>query len=248
MLDLSFFSNPRFSLGAPGAIGLTFFALFGTIFAFTQYLQFVRGLSPPSKPGVRILPVAGGLVLGGAALRPSHRDGSARSSSSPPGSPSSRPRCYLMTQFEVGSGYELVAAAFVVLGFGIGLAMTPATDAVMGSLPLAKASVGSAVNDAARVTGGALGVAVLGSIMSSGYRGEMGGAHDSLAGSLSAAAQLGGSEGARLAVAAQEAFVNGMHVAVLVGAAIALVGALVALFLLPAREQRTAVLAVPVPA
>ena len=245
MLDIALFRNRRFS-AASGAIALSFFAMFGAIYFLTQYLQLVLGFSA-LEAGVRILPVAGGLVLGGPlSARLTEKVGAKLVVAA--GLSLVATALYLMTQFEVGSGYELVAAAFVVLGFGIGLAMTPATDAVMGSLPLAKASVGSAVNDAARVTGGALGVAVLGSIMSSGYRGEMGGAHDSLAGSLSAAAQLGGSEGARLAVAAQEAFVNGMHVAVLVGAAIALVGALVALFLLPAREQRTAVLAVPVPA
>jgi hypothetical protein len=154
----------------------------------------------------------------------------------------------LMTQFEVDSAYGIVALAFVVLGMGIGAAMAPATDSVMGSLPLAKASVGSAVNDATRTTGGALGVAVLGSILSSGYRGDMdaiggqlGGAagaaaHDSLAGALAVAARIGGATGDRIAVTAQEAFVSGMHAAVIVGAAIALVGALVALVFLPSHE------------
>ncbi len=154
----------------------------------------------------------------------------------------------LMTQFEVDSAYGIVALAFVVLGFGIGTAMAPATESVMGSLPLAKASVGSAVNDATRTTGGALGVAVLGSILASGYRGDMdavasdiggaGGAaaHDSLAGALAVAGRIGGATGDRLAVTAQEAFVSGMHAAVVVAAGIALIGSLVALVFLPSRE------------
>ncbi len=247
MLDIALFRNPRFS-AASGAIALSFFAMFGAIYFLTQYLQLVLGFSA-LEAGVRILPVAGGLVLGGPlSARLSEKVGAKVVVAAGLALVSSA--LLLMTQFEVGSGYELVAASFVVLGFGIGLAMTPATDAVMGSLPLAKASVGSAVNDAARVTGGALGVAVLGSIMSSSYRGEMGGAHDSLAGSLAAAGQLGGTEAARLAAAAQEAFVGGMHTAVLVGAAIALAGSLVALFFLPARESATArrLVAEPVPA
>ena len=74
---------------------------------------------------------------------------------------------------DADSGYGLVAASLAVLGIGMGMAMAPATDAIMGSLPLEKASVGSAVNDATRITGGALGVAILGSVLSSGYRGGM---------------------------------------------------------------------------
>src|SRR6185503_10965036 len=122
-----------------------------------------------------------------------------------------------MTGFEVDSAYDVIAVSYLLLGMGIGLAMTPATDSVMGSLPLAKASVGSAVNDATRTTGGALGVAVLGSILSSGYRGDMDGApaaaHDSLAGALSVAAPIGDRD---LVTTAQNAFLSGMHSAALV--------------------------------
>jgi len=113
----------------------------------------------------------------------------------------------------------------------------------MGSLPLAKASIGSAVNDATRTTGGALGVAVLGSVLSSGYRGDMegapGAAHDSIAGALAT-----GNE--HLVAAAQNAFVSGMHAAAIVAAGIALAGALVALVFLPSRDAAPAL--VPEPA
>ena len=106
-------------------------------------------------------------------------------------------------------------------------------------LPIAKASVGSAVNDATRTLGGALGVAVLGSLVSSGYRAGMDGitgpAHDSLAGALALAQRAGGEEGGQLISLAQAAFVDGMHAAVIVGAAIAVVGAVLALVALPAR-------------
>jgi hypothetical protein len=126
--------------------------------------------------------------------------------------------------------------------------MAPATDAIMGSLPLEKASVGSAVNDATRITGGALGVAILGSVLSSGYRGGMDdavagmpapaadAAQDSLAGGLAAAAHAGGASGHQLLVAAQDAFVSGMHTAAIVAGVIAAAGSLVALKWLPARE------------
>jgi EmrB/QacA subfamily drug resistance transporter len=255
MLDVKLFRNPRFS-AASGAITLSFFAMFGAIFFLTQYLQLVLGFSA-LEAGVRILPVAVGIALGGPlSAKLSERIGAKVVVASGLGLVATA--LLLMAQFEVGSGYGIVAASFVLLGLGIGMAMTPATDAVMGSLPLAKASVGSAVNDATRITGGALGVAIMGSIMTSGYRGDMdaigagAAAGDSLSGALATASGLGGQAGARLAATAQEAFVGGMHTAVLVGAAIALAGALVALLFLPAREGAPApTLAVgpePVPA
>src|SRR3954471_23135859 len=98
---------------------------------------------------------------------------------------------FMFTAADLSSGYELVAGALLLMGLGMGLAMAPATDAIMGSLPEAKMSVGSAINDTTRVAGGALGVAVLGSLLASGYRGAMDSipglpapAHDSLAGAL----------------------------------------------------------------
>ena len=130
----------------------------------------------------------------------------------------------------------------------MGLAMAPATDAIMGSLPLAKASVGSAVNDTTRTTGGALGVAVLGSLLSSGYRGDMDAPSPGCrrrgrrrAGLARRRAGRGRTAAAsrRLATAAQDAFVSGMHTAALVAAGVALVGALVALAL-PAGAREAA--------
>ena len=153
----------------------------------------------------------------------------------------------LLSLADAGSAYGLVAAALVVLGFGMGNAMAPATDAIMGSLPLAKASVGSAVNDATRTTGGALGVAILGSVLSSGYRGGMDdavaglpapaaeAARDSLGGAASVAARVGGPEGQKILGAAQDAFVSGMHTAALVAAGVTLAAAVLALLWLPAR-------------
>jgi EmrB/QacA subfamily drug resistance transporter len=250
MIDVALFRNRRFS-AASGAITLSFFAMFGAIYFLTQYLQLVLGFSA-LEAGVRILPVAAGLVLGGPlSAKLSERIGAKVVVGT--GLSLIAGALLLMAQFEVSSGYGIVAAAFVLLGIGIGMAMTPATDAVMGSLPLAKASVGSAVNDATRTTGGALGVAIMGSIMSSVYRGDMdaigagAAAHDSLAGALAAASGLGGEAGTRLAATAQEAFVSGMHTAVLVGAAIALTGALVAALFLPAREAATAPVVTPEP-
>jgi predicted MFS family arabinose efflux permease len=250
MLDVRLFRNRRFS-AASGAITLSFFAMFGAIFFLTQYLQLVLGYSA-FEAGVRVLPVAVGIVI----ASPLSAKLTARMGAKPVvagGLTLIAAALLLMTGFEVDSTYGVVAVSYLLLGMGIGLAMTPATDSVMGSLPLAKASVGSAVNDAARTTGGALGVAILGSVLSSGYRGDMdaatagAAAHDSLTGALGTAARIGGATGDRLATTAQEAFVNGMHAAVLVAAGIALAGALIALVFLPSREATAPAAAALVP-
>ena len=238
MLDVRLFRNRRFS-AASGAITLSFFAMFGAIFFLTQYLQMVLGNSA-FEAGLRVLPVAFGIVLASPlSARLTERFGAKVVVAAGLGLIGTG--LLVMTGFEVDSTYGIIGASYLMLGMGIGLAMTPATDSVMGSLPLAKASVGSAVNDAARTTGGALGVAVLGSILASGYRGDMDGApaaaHESLAGALALAARTGNHD---LAATAQQAFVNGMHSAVVIAAVIAFAGALVALVFLPSREPAPA--------
>jgi predicted MFS family arabinose efflux permease len=244
MLDVRLFRNPRFSASSI-AISLAFFALFGTVFFLTQYLQQILGYGP-FEAGLRTLPVAVGLVLGGPlSARFSERIGTKIVVAA--GLALVAVGLALLTLADADSGYGLVAAALVVLGFGMGNAMAPATEAIMGSLPLAKASVGSAVNDATRTTGGALGVAILGSVLSSGYRGGMSdavagmpapaaeAAEGSLAGGMAVAARIGGPEGQRLLETAQDAFVSGMHAAALVAAGVAVAAAVAALLMLPAR-------------
>src|SRR3954454_21682551 len=170
MLDLRLLRNPRFS-AASAAITLAFFAMFGTVFFLPQYLQSVLGFSA-LEAGVRVLPVAAGLVIGGpSSARLAERVGTKVVVALGMGLIAAA--LALMTGYQVDTGYGYVALTQVILGLGIGMAMAPATESIMGSLPLAKASVGSAVNDATRTTGGALGVAVLGSLLSSGYRADM---------------------------------------------------------------------------
>jgi EmrB/QacA subfamily drug resistance transporter len=256
MLDVRLFRNRRFS-AASGSIALAFFALFGTIFFLTQYLQSVLGYGA-FESGLRVMPIAAGVVLGGPiSARLAERVGTKRVVAA--GLALVSIGLLMLQGAEVGSGYGLIAAVLLVLGLGMGLTMAPATESVMGSLPLAKAGVGSAVNDATRTMGGALGVAVLGSLLSSGYRAGMDGATEglpraaaeaasqSLAGALAVAQRIGGGSGTRVSDAAQQAFVDGMHMAVLAGAAIAAVGALLALFALPARASAPALAALPEP-
>ena len=160
----------------------------------------------------------------------------------------------LLSTVTAASSYGLIAASLAILGAGMGFTMTPATESIMGSLPLAKAGVGSAMNDTTRQVGGALGVAVLGSILASSYASSMasavhglsataaGTATDSIGGAADVAGQLGGSQGSALLQASHAAFANGMGDALILAAVVAFVGALVALFFLPARARDPIVL------
>jgi EmrB/QacA subfamily drug resistance transporter len=246
MLDVRLFRNPRFS-AASTAIGLAFFGLFGVLFFTTQYLQSVHGFSP-LQAGVWSLPIAAGLAVGsqlgarlGAAL------GAKLVVSGGLGIVAGGLALYATA--DAASGFALIGGAEAILGLGIGLAMTPATDSIMGTLPPERASVGSALNDAVRQVGGALGVAVLGSLLSSHYRDGMDGAtnglpgaaghaaHDSLAGASAVADKLGGAAGQALHHTANVAFIEGMQIAMLAGAAVTAAGALIALVLLPSRQS-----------
>jgi EmrB/QacA subfamily drug resistance transporter len=234
MLDLALFRNPRFTASS-AAISLAFFALFGMIFFLTQYLQMVKGYDALDA-GVKTLPVAAGLVFAGpSSTKLAERIGLRWVV--PLGLVFVAGGMYLISLCDAGSGYGLIAAALVLLGYGIGTAMAPATDAIMGALPAAKMSVGSAINDTTRVAGGSLGIAVLGSLLASGYRGDMDSiagapdvARDSLAGALATGDP-------RLVAAAQDAFMGAMQTATLVAVGVALAGAVVAALFLPGEKR-----------
>jgi EmrB/QacA subfamily drug resistance transporter len=250
MLDLRLFANPRFT-AASAAITLISFALFGFIFMATQYLQFILGYSALSA-GVHTLPFAGAVMMTApVSSKLVDRFGTKRVVAF--GLASFSAGMLVAAGTSMGSGYGRVVLTMVLLGGGMGLAQAPATESIMGALPRAKAGVGSAVNDTTRELGGALGVAVIGSILSSLYDGRIvdrvGGqvpapaldaAKDSIGSALAVAGQVGGEPGSAIATAAREAFVHGMTSASLVTAAIAAVGAAVALRWLPARATDTA--------
>lgn len=245
MLNLSFFKNPRFSAGS-AAISLVFFALFGSIFLLTQYLQFVMGYTP-LEAGIRMTPVAIGIAFGtGLSQRIVQNLGAKIVVAT--GMAIVAVGLLIGSTFEADSSYGMVALMLVTGSFGMGLAMAPATDAIMAAIPEANAGVGSAVNDTTRQVGGALGVAILGSLYSTIFNNEMAdvtaqlppqtaqAANDSIGGALQVARQIGGSTGSLLANTANSSFVEGMTTAMLIGSGIALAGAAVALFFLPAHD------------
>ena len=244
MLQIGLFRNPRFS-AASAAITLVFFALFGTVFVLQQHLQFVLGYDA-LEAGSRLLPIATLVLAAPLAARLSERVGTKAVVTA--GLVVVTTGLWLISRVDAADGYTPIAWSLAVLGLGMGATMAPATASVMGSLPLAKAGVGSAMNDTTRQVGGALGVAVLGSVLSSSYRDAIApalaglpgqaaaAAHDSVGAALGVAGRLGAA-GGTLAQAARGAFVDAMGDVALVAAAAALLGALVTLMLLPARAR-----------
>jgi EmrB/QacA subfamily drug resistance transporter len=253
MLDVELFKNLRFS-AASGAISVAFFALFGFIFLITMYFQFLHGYSPLST-GVRLLPVALGMgVASGAGPSLAVRLGNNR---------------------VVGAGLLLMAAGFawistsgvqtsyveiigqmLVTSGGMGLATAPATEAIMGVVRKEKAGVGAAVNDANRLLGGTLGVAVIGSVFASLYIHAMvssraaavvppklfAQSEDSVGAALIGARRLAGSEpgpAGLLVGAAHRAFFEGFRAGCLVAACVALAGAVFVVIALPARPTES---------
>src|SRR5215472_7562447 len=254
MLPLALFRDRVFSGGA-ASIMLMFFALTGGVFLLTQIYQFVLGYSPLAA-GLRTLPSAATLAV-----------------TSPIGARIARQAgtrapvvagLVLMTSglafFAAASrtsSYGHYVVAMVILSAGVGLAMAPATDAVMHRLPAALAGVGSAVNDATRNLGSVLGVAVVGSVAASAYASHLGAfdgagpgtaaiARQSVGAAAAIARQVGGLHGAGLSRAAAAAFITGADRGVLVAAAATFVGMVVAARALRGRPAAPA--ASPVPA
>ncbi len=244
MLDPRLFRNRRLSAGSL-SIFIQFFAFFGFTFIALQYLQGVRGYRPlvaalcvlplaaammptakitprlTARFGARAVCVAG-LVLVAAGLA-------------------------IISRVGTSSPYLLLVAGLIPLGIGMGAAMTPATAAITEGLPATQQGVGSALNDLSREVGGALGIAVVGSIVTAIYR-----SHLQLAGVPAAlASQARGSfavaihAGGPLRASASAAFTDGIHTGLLYAAGAALLAAVSVAVLLagdlrPRRPGRTA--------
>ena len=249
MLDLSLFGNPRFT-AASASVAISFFALSGFIFLVTQYFQFLKGYGPLST-GVRLLPVASCVAISSVlGTKLAVRVGTKLVVAS--GLLSMTAFYLWVTTAQLSTSYATIAAQMVVLGTGMGLTSAPATEAIMGVVPKAKAGVGSAVNDATRLLGGTLGVAVIGSVYASLYASRLTSAlptglpagtgraaHESVGAALTVAGGLvhGGQPALARAVhnAASSGFFEAFHAANYVAAGVAGAGALMALALLPAH-------------
>jgi EmrB/QacA subfamily drug resistance transporter len=246
LLDVRLFRNARFT-AASLTVMVLFFALFGFLFASTQYLQFVLGYAP-SAAGLRMLPYALAMIVA-APLSSKLVGVFGTKRVVTAGMLTFASGLAIAATVTTATGYPRLAIAMLFMGAGMGLAAAPATESIMGSLPRDRAGIGSAVNDTTREIGGALGVAVVGSIMSSLYGTQLtrnlpenvpAPAAAAARGSVGTAVNLGGNLGAQVAEAGRDAFVHAMSRGSIVVAVIAAAGALIAWRYLPARGEESA--------
>jgi EmrB/QacA subfamily drug resistance transporter len=245
MLDLGFFRNPRFSVGT-AAVSAAFFALLGGIFALTQYLQFAHGYSA-IEAGAIMTPMALGLMIGaGSSSKAVERLGTSRVVAA--GLFGVALMLALTTLWDPSTSALVLLAWFFGLTLAMGWVMAPATDAVVGAVPAAKSGVASATNTVARMVSGALGVAIIGSLVSSLYSNKVEGslgalptplqthAEDSIGAANAIAAQLPPHAAADLLATTGDAFTQAMGIGLAVGATLVAAAAVLVLRLLPARE------------
>ncbi|HLT70758.1 MAG TPA: MFS transporter [Acidimicrobiales bacterium] len=246
MLDLALFRDRRFGVATTG-IGLTYFTLFGSFFLVAQFLQLVLGLSP-FQAGLVQMPVSlTMLVVAPQVPRFVDRHG---------------PRAVIATglllvavgmaaatRLDEGTPAVMAAVALVPTAVGIAATGAPLTALMMAAVPPSRAGMGSAMNNASREVGGALGVAILGTVLSTRYGAALAPAlvglpaeraaiaDGGLAGALDVARDLPAAAGARLADAGRAAFVEGFSAAAGAAAALAVAVAMGAWLLLPRREE-----------
>jgi EmrB/QacA subfamily drug resistance transporter len=166
VVDVRRFADRGFA-GSNLAVALFFLAVFGAFYYLTQHLQFVLGYSALDT-GLRMLPLAGAVFVGSALtgfLTP--RVGMKWTVTA--GMVGGTAALALLTQVGSGSSYGDLVAPLVVLGLAIGLALSPATDSIMGAFPESELGVGGAVNDTSIELGGSLGIALLGSVLATSY-------------------------------------------------------------------------------
>ncbi|MCZ2098246.1 MAG: MFS transporter [Anaerolineae bacterium] len=255
MLPLHFFKNMSFT-GANLAMTFIMFSLFGSIFFLSQYLQTVQGYSA-LEAGLRMVPLAATLaVVSALSARITDRLGTKRTVAlgilvSGAG------LLYMSQAYHAGSSYATVVVGEIILAAGMGFAVSPATNSIMGAVPISKAGIGSAMNDTTRQLGGALGVAVLGTVMNSRYLegiAELKTAlpqlpadiYAGISNSIQAAHMIAANPkvpaqfGDTIRTTANSAFVAGMNEAMLIGAAIMALNAVIVLLILPSRIRRSA--------
>jgi EmrB/QacA subfamily drug resistance transporter len=252
MLNLGFFRRREFSW-AIGSVGMATIGLFGTLFVLTQFLQFDLGYTP-LQAGVRTLPAAGAIAVVSPLSALLQRAVGTKLTVAA----GLFVICAGLWQISLATAtatYADAVAGIVIAGSGAGLVLPAATASVMGSVPDSSTGVGSATNGTVLQLGGALGVAIIGSLLTTRYTNRMATAlalyHaprtitrtslGSVGGALDAAARVGGALGRELEQSARSAFVSGMDLGMVTGAILAITGGVLALVFIPgwpARRRR----------
>ncbi|MER8009037.1 MFS transporter [Streptomyces sp. NPDC094149] len=242
LLDMRLFRNRGFSAAVLADL-LTILGLSGLVFFLSQYLQLVQGRGP-LEAGLAELPaavgaVAAGLVAGRVARRFSVRAVVAG------GLAAVGLALAALTVLDRSTGYGLLGAALLVVGVGAGFSFTVTADVILSSVPKEQAGAASAVSETAYELGAALGIALLGTIVTGVYRGfgaptgTPSGAHESLGGAVEAAAGMPTAAGRELLSSARESFVDGLSIASGVGAGVLLATAAAAWFMLRGQRLET---------
>src|ERR1039457_158708 len=219
------------------SIFMQFFALFGFIFIALQYLQFIRGDSGLIS-ALSMLPMSA-TMLPTSRLAPALMTRLGTRTVSAAGLTLIAAALIVLAQLTSTSSYWLLAAGLILIGAGLGLAMTPATDGITSALPAARQGVASALNDLSRETGGAVGIAIMASILTATYQSHLHVVHlpaaeaDKARSSVAVAARLGGV----VAAHAQTAFADGMPLALLIAAGIVAAAAIAVATLLRRRDR-----------
>jgi len=251
MFRLGLLSDRRFSVAA-GCESFATFGLLGALFVQTQFLQFDLSYSP-LQAGLRILPIAVVLVVSAPLSPVLARLAGVKLTAATGLAAIAGGLWQVSSVSSAATTYADVVPGMLLIGLGAGLLLPTATNSVVGSVPQGDSGIGSAANAVALQVGGALGVAVFGSVLSTRYQDRMKAAlagrqvpsvalHailGSLGGALGVADRAGGATGALLAGAARSAFMSGNKVALAVGGLVAVVGALLVLVGLPSRLSRS---------
>jgi EmrB/QacA subfamily drug resistance transporter len=245
MLDMKLFSRPAFSISAL-SVTLVFFALMGIFFSMSQLFQLVLGYGP-FESSLRTLPLMM-LMMVASPFVPNIVKKFGTRWTVTAGLTLVAAAFVIMSQWPVSPSYIQIIASMAVMMTGMALTMTPATTMMMSAVPRNRAGMGSAMNDTTRELGGALGVAVLGSVLGTAYSNKIAEsvtqlpgqmqdiAENSLAGALVIAEKLGPA-GTSLADAAKVAWMNGLSEAMLIAAGIVAVAAIITAIWLPHEHK-----------
>ncbi|WP_276356755.1 DHA2 family efflux MFS transporter permease subunit [Cohnella caldifontis] len=243
LIEMSLFRSRGFTWGAALAT-LVSFAIFGLLFALPQYFQAISGVDSFAT-GLRLLPLIGGLMLG---ARASDRLMSAAGAKLTVAAGFVFLAAGLMigTATGIDSGYGFIAFWIVVAGIGLGLSLPAAMASALNQLSAERSGTGSALIMAFRQVGGTVGVALLGSALNRGYRGELhiadlpdavaSAVRRGVSAGVAASRQIGSDE---LLAQVHHAFLHGMSLLLWVSGGIALLGLVLALLFLPGRSAGT---------
>jgi EmrB/QacA subfamily drug resistance transporter len=240
LLDPRVFRTPSLSAGSL-SISVQFLAFFGYVFTILQYLQLVRR-DTPLLAAVQVLPMAAAMMpVSRLAPRLTTRFGTRRVCAA--GLTAIAGGMVIMAQLGTHTSYWLMVAGLLVIGVGMGAAMTPATSAITEALPPAQQGVGSAINDLAREVGGAIGIAVIGSVLTAAYqsRVDLTGLPSRVAHAVKGSFPLASHLSAPIAQRADAGFVSAMHIALLTAGGAALLAAIAVTLLLGRRTGAGAV-------